>query len=129
MQSQFSPHCSFRLPRPSIRYSELDGYYYAILGGHTVDLFRTKDFRAWEAAPKANTPWIASSAADARVSNIAGFDAAVAAARHFTPDMEGPVNYKRWDWNSNDADVCCMTKNSTSVYATSRSWVLWVDLG
>ena len=110
---------------PSIRYSELDGFYYAILGGRTVDLYRTRDFINWERAPTANTPWIASSAADAQVSNIAGFNAQVAEARFFSPDMVGPSNYTRWDWNSNDADVCCMTKNKTSVYATSKSWVIW----
>lgn len=110
---------------PSIRYSELDGFYYAILGGHTVDLYRTTDFKTWASAPKTNTPWIESSAADAQISNIAGFNSDVAKTRKFAPDMAGPSNYSRWDWNSNDADVCCMTKNKSSVYATSKSWVLW----
>jgi hypothetical protein len=104
---------------PSIRYSELDGYYYSILGGHTVDLFRTKDFQTWE---QSSATFIAPSAADAQVSNFAGFNASVAVARNFTPNMEGPQNYKRWDWNSNDADVCCMTKDAR--YAT-KSYVIW----
>ena len=39
------------------------------------------------------------------VSPFAGFPA-VAEARGFGP-ME---NTSRWDWNSNDADVCCMNQ-------------------
>jgi hypothetical protein len=104
---------------PSIRYSELDEFYYSILGGHNVVLYRTKDFRTWEAS----ATFIAPSAADAQISNFAGFDAGVAAARNFTP-MAGATNYTRWDWNSNDADVCCMTKSTRGKYA-NNSWVIW----
>jgi len=104
---------------PSIRYSELDGYYYALLGGHTVDLFRTKDFKTWESSP--NAPFLAPSAADAQISNLFGFTPQRAAARGFTP-MAGAANVTRWDLNSNDADVCCMTKDARFA---NTSLVVW----
>ena len=58
--------------------------------------------------------------ADGQVSPYANFPA-VAAARGFLP-ME---NTTRWDWNSNDADVCCITKDQGSAYSTNTSWVIW----
>ena len=88
---------------PSIRYSALDGFYYAMLGGHTVSLYRTKDFQTWETSPQ-NAPFVKPHAADAQVSGVAGFTPAVAAARGFA-GMAGAENYTRWDWNSNDCDV------------------------
>jgi hypothetical protein len=33
-------------------------------------------------------------------------------------------NTSRWDWNSNDADVCCITSTSDERYAT-KSFVIW----
>eukprot|EP00035_Acanthoeca_spectabilis_P013138 m.238986 g.238986 ORF g.238986 m.238986 type:complete len:467 (-) comp15813_c1_seq4:208-1608(-) len=89
---------------PSIRFSPLDQYYYAIEGGTHVELVRTRDFQTWERSP--NAPFLEPSEADAQVAPFAGFPA-VAAQRLFPP-MSGD-NWTKWDHNSNDADVCCMT--------------------
>ena len=122
---------------PSIRYNHLDSKYYVITGGHTgedltvtntnisfeltplhfhwhphaptctiahaVDLVRTADFHTWESSP--NSPFVAPHSYDANVSSYAGFPA-VAKDRGFLPMH---ADYTKWDWNSNDADVCCMT--------------------
>merc|ERR1740117_596849 len=53
---------------------------------------------------------------DGTVSEFAGFPA-IAAARGFEP-ME---NTTRWDWNSNDADVCCMNSGGEE----GVSYVIW----
>ena len=34
-------------------------------------------------------------------------------------------NTMLWDWNSNDADVCCITKDAASIYSTNNSFVIW----
>lgn len=53
-----------------------------------------------------NAPFLEPSEADAQVAPFAGFPA-VATQRLFPP-MSGD-NWTKWDHNSNDADVCCMT--------------------
>ena len=120
------PNAVWPAPRggPSIRYSALDANYYVLLGGDTVRLFRTKDFQRWESPPQGNYPFIAPRAADGNISQIAGFTAQRAAERGFAPAMAG-ANFSKWDWNSNDGDVCCMTKNASSLYARSQAFVIW----
>ena len=92
----------------------MDNLYYILEGGHTIELIRTRDFKTWERSPHA--PFIAPSPADGLVAPFNGFPA-VAAARGFGP-MATP-NTDRWDWNSNDADVCCMDMDA------ERSYVVW----
>ena len=50
----------------------------AILGGHHVELIRTKDFKTWQRSP--NAPFIQPSPMDGTVSEFAGFPA-IAAGR------------------------------------------------
>ena len=97
---------------PSIRWNPLDSMYYAILGGTHVELIRTRDFKVWERSP--NRPFIEPSPADGTIAPYAGFPE-LAQARGFVP-ME---NTSRWDWNSNDADVCCMNSKA------DVSYVVW----
>ena len=77
---------------PSIRYSPLDLFYYAIEGGHHVELIRTKDFVHWERSP--NAPFLQPSVADAQVAPFAGF-AAIAKERGFGP-MSGATGFPKW---------------------------------
>jgi len=98
---------------PSIRWNPLDGMYYIIEGGRTVELVRTADFKTWERSP--NRPFVAPSVGDAQVAPFAGFPA-TAAALLFPPMA---AHRSAWDWNSNDADVCCMNSGA------NESYVLW----
>ena len=101
---------------PSIRYNPVDRRHYVITGGRMVYLVRTRDFETWESSP--NAPFIMHTEADAKVSPFAGFPA-VQEARGFGP-MAGN-NWSRWDWNSNDAYVCCMTPSAPK----DQAWVVW----
>jgi hypothetical protein len=108
---------------PSMRWNPLDGLYYAILGGTHVELVRTANFQTWERSK--NAPFIEPTMADGLVSPFAGFPG-VAVARGFTPMK----NTSRWDWNSNDADVCCMNgharaDNHGEGEASYGSYVIW----
>jgi hypothetical protein len=80
-----------------------------------VELVRTRDFKTWEHSP--NAPFIKPTPKDGTVSPFAGFPA-VASARGFDPMA---ADTSRWDWNSNDADVCCMN----AAAGTNQSWVIW----
>eukprot|EP00912_Choanoflagellata_sp_UC4_P001896 UC4_evm1s1216 len=82
---------------PSISWNPQDGLYYAILGGHHVELIRTSDFRSWERSK--NAPFIEPSSQDGLISPFAGFPK-IAKSRGFLP-ME---NTTLWDWNSNDVN-------------------------
>merc|ERR1712125_207124 len=86
---------------PSISHNSLDGKYYLLTGGKEVNIVRTSDFLSWELSSQ--TPFINPSPDDAVVSPYAGFHEVVA-ERGF--DLMS-ADWKRWDWNSNDADVCC----------------------
>lgn len=99
---------------PSIRHNTLDNKYYVITGGTNVDLVRTSDFKTWESSK--NAPFIKPTPADAQVSPFAAFPK-VANERGFDPMNE---DWTRYDWNSNDADVCCMTSD---VY--DKAYVIW----
>eukprot|EP00911_Craspedida_sp_UC1_P002548 UC1_evm1s1892 len=85
---------------PSLRWSR--GFYYAITGGRTVNLFRSPDLRTWTASP--HNPAVRPTPNDAKIAPYANF-AASAARKGFTT-MEN--HWQSWDWNSNDGDVCCL---------------------
>ena len=105
---------------PSIRYNPLDKKFYAITGGSKVFLTRTSDFMYWEQSP--NQPFIQPSARDATISSLNGFPA-VAESSGFLPMHD---NYSRWDWNSNDADVCCMTPPGMKMPdGGHKAYVVW----
>jgi hypothetical protein len=55
---------------------------YAILGGHHVELIRTKDFKSWERS--VNAPFIQPSPGDGMISPFAGFPE-IAHQRGFIP--------------------------------------------
>eukprot|EP00040_Diaphanoeca_grandis_P030663 m.181823 g.181823 ORF g.181823 m.181823 type:complete len:381 (+) comp32081_c1_seq3:65-1207(+) len=99
---------------PSIRWNPMDGMYYVLTGGHTVLLVRTRDFHTWDYS--LHQPFIHPTAADANVAPFAGFPG-VEEQREFPPMHD---DYTRWDWNSNDADLCCFTENVENV-----SYVIW----
>ena len=101
---------------PSIRWNPIDHMYYIFEGGGTVELIRTLDFATWERS--ANRPFIQPTARDALVSPFAGFSY-FAKDRGFIPDME---NATLWDWYSNDADVCCVTKDTEYQH---KSYIVW----
>jgi hypothetical protein len=111
---------------PSIRFEA--GYYFVITGGQTVMLCRSKDLGAsdpWDCKVMIAPPYHHSKAAgggvptvgpnvgtgDAKVAPYAGFPAN--AARKNFPVLEKDLS--GWDWNSNDADVCC-TGGSTPAF-------------
>eukprot|EP01062_Namystynia_karyoxenos_P003265 TRINITY_DN1115_c0_g1_i1.p2 TRINITY_DN1115_c0_g1~~TRINITY_DN1115_c0_g1_i1.p2 ORF type:complete len:358 (+),score=94.89 TRINITY_DN1115_c0_g1_i1:63-1076(+) len=94
---------------PSIRFE--NGYYYVITGGHTVYLARSRDLRNWEPPVVMVQP----SPADAAVAPYVGFPED-ASRKDFDPMH---ANWKDWDWNSNDADVCCHGVSE------GGSWLIW----
>lgn len=94
---------------PSLRFE--DGFYYVITGGHKVYVVRSKDLQTWEPAAVMISP----SAADAQAAPLANFPAE--AHRKGFDTMSDPAD---WDWNSNDADVCCH-----GVDPSVGSWLIW----
>lgn len=96
---------------PSIRFS--DGYYYIITGGHTVELFRTSDFKSWENS--VHNSFIKPTPDDATESPYCDFPD-TAETKGFGPMKH---HYRLWDWFSNDGDVCCIDP------AVNGSWVVW----
>ena len=102
---------------PSIRHE--NGRYYVITGGRTVYLCRSKDLGHTD-------PWVcsimvnptdrggAAGPGDGAVAPYAGF--AKDAVRKDFPVMAHDV--PGWDWNSNDADVCCTG-------GSSPSFIIW----
>ncbi len=97
---------------PSLRWNPIDSMYYCILGGHHVELLRTRDFVSYERSK--NAPFIEPTVEDGQIAPFAGFPK-VAESRGFLPMAN---DTSRWDWNSNDADVCCMGGGNSS-------WVIW----
>eukprot|EP01065_Artemidia_motanka_P028046 TRINITY_DN33257_c0_g1_i1.p2 TRINITY_DN33257_c0_g1~~TRINITY_DN33257_c0_g1_i1.p2 ORF type:complete len:334 (+),score=96.20 TRINITY_DN33257_c0_g1_i1:61-1062(+) len=94
---------------PSIRWT--GNYYYIITGGHIVYLLRSKDLQSWEGPVEMISP----TAADAQVAPFCGFPENE--VRKGFPVMS--ANWDHWDWNSNDADVCCMHPD------VSSGWLVW----
>ena len=98
---------------PSIRFE--GGHYYVITGGRTVMLCRSADLGATD-------PWNctvmvkptghggAAGPGDGAVAPYVGF-AKDAARKDFAVMQK---NVSAWDWNSNDADVCCTGDSSPS---------------
>ena len=97
---------------PSIRFE--GGMYYVITGGHNVMLARSADLRVWEAT----RTLIAPTPGDAEVARLAGFPGKEARRKGFyaAPAME--EHYDRWDYNSNDGDVCCSD-------GSTGAWLVW----
>lgn len=96
---------------PSIKY--FDGFYYVLAGGHAIWLLRSQDLREWSFPAAGRRPIISHSAADGVVSTFAGAAANVAASDVFyraqgkNTTSEMLENLWAWDFNSNDADMCC----------------------
>jgi hypothetical protein len=102
---------------PSIRHE--GGHYYVITGGSTVMLCRSADLGVadpWDCTTmiKPTGRGGAAGPGDGAVSPFAGF--AKDAARKDFPVMSKDV--PAWDWNSNDADVCCSG-------GSSPSYIVW----
>mmetsp|Transcript_1515 Transcript_1515/g.3944 ORF Transcript_1515/g.3944 Transcript_1515/m.3944 type:complete len:359 (+) Transcript_1515:48-1124(+) len=98
---------------PSIRYE--GGKYYVITGGKTVVVCRSADLGmtdAWNCTTMINPTGKGGAAGpgDAAVAPYVGF-AKDAARKHFAVMQQ---NVSDWDWNSNDADVCCTGGSSPS---------------
>ena len=102
---------------PSIRWE--GGHYYVITGGRTVMLCRSADLGAsdpWDCTVmvKPTGRGGATGPGDGAIAPYVGF--AKDAARKDFAVMENDVS--AWDWNSNDADVCCTG-------GSSPSFVVW----
>lgn len=98
---------------PSIRWSR--GYYYVISGGHHVFLARSKDLRTnWE-----STLLVQPTIADGTIASLAGFPES--ASRKGFDTMSGK-HWVDWDWNSNDADVCCYNAADED---DATTWIVW----
>jgi hypothetical protein len=113
---------------PSFTYSADDDFFYILTGGHTVQLYRTSNFSAWELSSP--SPFITPSAGDALISPFNGFSA-VATKKGSPPqahvnvpepfpfvpfDPVWMINWTSWSENSNDGDVCCQHVNVTDAY-------------
>ena len=101
---------------PSVRWAPEPGhasrgYYYRITGGHTVELARSRDLQD----PWQSVMMISPTNADANVSKFAGFPA-VASELGWDLNHQYP---RSWDFNSNDADVCCMDPS------VKEGYVVW----
>ena len=101
---------------PSVRWApepgnSSRGYYYRITGGHHVALARSRDLRD----PWQSVTMIQPTPADANVSRFAGFPES-AGRKNFAVNH---AHWAAWDWNSNDADVCCMDP------AVEGSYLVW----
>ena len=106
-----APHASSG--GPSIRHEA--GHYYVITGGRTVELCRSTDLGAsdpWNCTVmvKPTGKGGATGPGDGAVSPYGGF--ARDQVRKGFPVMTNEV--AAWDWNSNDADVCCTGGSSPS---------------
>jgi hypothetical protein len=123
------PQCPEGCQCPSIRYLPSDGFYYVITGGHSVWLLRSKDLQTWEQPAAARTPFIAPSADDGLVASIGGGPENVRrsdfwyAARGQNTTSAMLANLEDWDWNSNDADVCCESWHGAQ--DVIKSYVIW----
>jgi hypothetical protein len=89
------------------------GYYYRITGGRTVALARSRDLGV--SSPWQSVNMISPTPEDANVSRFAGF-AQRAAGLGFGLNHD---HWDAWDFNSNDADVCCMDP------AVNGSFLVW----
>jgi hypothetical protein len=103
---------------PSIKWS--NGFYYAITGGETVNLARSKDLYAWEPAVTMISPTIA----DNQVAPFNGF-AKDALRKGFDNMMK---NSSAWDLYSNDGDICCTDQAAAAAAghgSANQSWLVW----
>lgn len=111
---------------PSMRYNPTDKYYYILTGGHHVELLRTQDFHTWQTSTP--SPFLQPSANDTQVAPYCNFAAEasikgspprgqIAKKVPFVPYWRD--NWKAWDKNSNDADICCMHPD------LNVSYVIW----
>ena len=111
---------------PAVKYVPNDGYYYVIFAGAPfVYLIRTRDFLSWE---QPQQPFIQPSSDDNQTSQYVGNPTTMA--------RNGPSWWKtlsRWDWNSNDADMCCESWEPSGRVAAAlarrpdkqQGWAIW----
>ena len=111
---------------PSVKYLPADGFYYVIFAGAPfVYVVRTRDFVTWE---QPEQPLLRPSQDDARASPFVGNPATMAA---HAPSWWRTVS--RWDFNSNDADMCCETWEPSGVVRRALAaredkqmgWFVW----
>lgn len=105
---------------PSMKFNPLDGYYYLLTGGNIVALVRTNDFQTWSHSkyypfiqPQHNDSLIADLQNWPAEAKIRGSppNAGVGEPEPFDKVPFDPYwhqNWTSWNWNSNDADSCCM---------------------
>jgi hypothetical protein len=101
---------------PSVRWTidpqnSSRSYYYRITGGHHVQLARSRDLRP----PWQSVTMIVPTPEDANVAPFAGFPSSYE-RKGFQVNHE---HWEDWDFNSNDADVCCMDP------AVNGSYLVW----
>ena len=111
---------------PAVKFLPSDQHYYiAFAGAPFVYLVRTRDFVTWEQPAQ---PFIQPSQDDANASPLVGNPETMAA---HAPGWWRTLS--RWDWNSNDADMCCEEWEPTGTVARAlaarrdrqRGWVIW----
>lgn len=124
------PGCPEGCQCPSIRFLPSDGHYYILTGGHNIWLLRSPDLQHWEQPPSERTPFIAPSLADGQVADgFVGNPATIAEsddwflARGLNTTTEMLQHLTDWDWNSNDADMCCESWGGAS--EVTRAYFNW----
>eukprot|EP01013_Petalomonas_cantuscygni_P023302 TRINITY_DN44719_c0_g1_i1.p1 TRINITY_DN44719_c0_g1~~TRINITY_DN44719_c0_g1_i1.p1 ORF type:complete len:429 (-),score=41.40 TRINITY_DN44719_c0_g1_i1:113-1399(-) len=95
------------------------GHYYVITGGHHVHLCRSADLSVWDGCVEFVSPTPGDAVAATR---FAGFTRAEQERKGFYPAMM--EHWDAWDWNSNDADVCCAEVIGHGA-AANGSYVVW----
>jgi len=98
---------------PSIKYVPADKMYYIITGGHAIWFVRSSNLANWSFPSEGRRPIIKPSATDGNISDFSGGLNNIAASDSFYRAMgknttsEMLANLADWDFNSNDADMCC----------------------
>jgi hypothetical protein len=113
---------------PAVHYGEEDGYFYVISGGRTIALARTKNLNDWV---KAKDLVAADADLDSKVSPFLDMEAQVNGK---TPgsDQKAAANLRNvlanpycWEFNVNDADFCCGSKETAPGAPLNKSYVLY----
>lgn len=98
---------------PSIKYVPADKMYYIITGGHAIWLVRSSNLANWFFPSAGRRPVIKPSVMDGNISEFSGGLNNLVASDNFyrsqgkNTTSEMLANLADWDFNSNDADMCC----------------------
>jgi hypothetical protein len=110
---------------PALHWSEDDGYFYVMSGGHVISLARSANLSSpWQrAAPRlfvAPRP-----AEDVAVSPFLGLAAQLRAHDPHGTLSSDLAHGACWDHNSNDADFCCGGRRTGGGAPLNRAWVFY----